>query len=178
MCMLQVKGAIESAKTLKLGLDEPAINWVLMMLAASYKVDYYCYQWFLPTNGSKKVLGTDRKGGVQTTHFQEILTLSMINRTISSPIQLHQPHTRSRFTSHFFSFLIKINFRIFITISVSCNPPNIGFRCFYETCEMEFRIEFWSGLVELWRCGFSVDFSEERSGREDFGTFQGCFIFL
>ena len=90
----------------------------------------------------------DGKAGNKWTHFQKILTLSMINRPIPSPIQLYQSHTRSRFLSNFFPFLFKGLIRFF-TISVPCDPPNISFRCLYETCKMKIRIELCSGLVEL-----------------------------
>jgi hypothetical protein len=47
--------AIESAKTLKLGLDDPAINWVLITWAASYEnnVDLLSILNESPNNGSK-----------------------------------------------------------------------------------------------------------------------------
>ena len=48
-----VIGAIESAKTLKLGLVEPAINWVLMMWAASYE------SIIINERTVQKVLGTN-----------------------------------------------------------------------------------------------------------------------
>ena len=81
----------------------------------------------------------------------------MINWTSLFPSNSNQPYTRSWFTTHLFSFLLKILLCI-LTIPVPCNPPKFGFRCLHETCKMEFHIYVWSSLVEIWKRGFGVDF--------------------